>query len=261
MIRRPPRSTPLYSSAASDVYKRQFQTTAQETAKSLVPRTVRVRRTTSFRVLADLRCHLRCGITITIMLHIGAAVPPGLRLISRKFDPMVAPLSRKTGQLSLASLWGRKLSTSFSWGKSRNVISAGWHITLCDTIWHASSRSSEAFANCHRPLYFSWSLPRRLHPSDQECHQNDDDVDDLRAADRFHCQTYTSATVSVLVTSVQCVVKLSHQEAAPDRQHRTGAESDVHDCLISKCITTTTTTTIVSRPFVRDYPGASVPEG
>src|SRR5450759_5111276 len=30
MIRRPPRSTPLYSSAASDVYKRQIQGLAQE---------------------------------------------------------------------------------------------------------------------------------------------------------------------------------------------------------------------------------------
>jgi len=30
------------------------------------------------------------------------------------------------------------------WGKSGNVISAGWQLTLCDAIWHVSSRSSEA---------------------------------------------------------------------------------------------------------------------
>ena len=37
---------------------REFQTTAQKTAKSLAPRTVRVRRTTSYWVSADLRCRL-----------------------------------------------------------------------------------------------------------------------------------------------------------------------------------------------------------
>jgi len=27
------------------------------------------------------------------------------------------------------------------WGKGRNVTSAGWQVTLCDHIWHVSSRS------------------------------------------------------------------------------------------------------------------------
>jgi len=27
------------------------------------------------------------------------------------------------------------------WGKGGNVTSAGWQVTLCDTIWHVSSRS------------------------------------------------------------------------------------------------------------------------
>jgi len=26
------------------------------------------------------------------------------------------------------------------WGKGGNVISAGWQVTLCDPIWHVSSR-------------------------------------------------------------------------------------------------------------------------
>ena len=30
------------------------------------------------------------------------------------------------------------------WGKGGNVTSAGWQVTLCDTIWHVSSRSGEA---------------------------------------------------------------------------------------------------------------------
>ena len=35
-----------------------------------------------------------------------------------------------------------KLSTSFGWGKGGNVTSAGWQVTLCDAMWHVSSRSS-----------------------------------------------------------------------------------------------------------------------
>ena len=27
------------------------------------------------------------------------------------------------------------------WGKGGNVTSAGWQVTLCDPIWHVSSRS------------------------------------------------------------------------------------------------------------------------
>ena len=36
------------------------------------------------------------------------------------------------------------------WGKGRNVTSAGWQVTLCDPIWHVSSRSGEA---CCELLY------------------------------------------------------------------------------------------------------------
>ena len=38
------------------------------------------------------------------------------------------------------------------WGKGGNVTSAGWQIMLCDPIWHVSSRSSKAFANCYMRL-------------------------------------------------------------------------------------------------------------
>jgi len=30
------------------------------------------------------------------------------------------------------------------WGKGGNVTSVGWQVTLCDPIWHVSSRSGEA---------------------------------------------------------------------------------------------------------------------
>ena len=36
------------------------------------------------------------------------------------------------------------------WGKGGNVTSAGWQVTLCDPIWHVSSRSGEA---CCELLY------------------------------------------------------------------------------------------------------------
>ena len=37
-----------------------------------------------------------------------------------------------------------KLSTSFGWGKGGDVTSARWQVTLCDPMWHVSSRSGEA---------------------------------------------------------------------------------------------------------------------
>jgi len=37
-----------------------------------------------------------------------------------------------------------KSSTSFGWAKGGNVTSAGWQVTLCDPMWHVSSRSGVA---------------------------------------------------------------------------------------------------------------------
>jgi len=37
-----------------------------------------------------------------------------------------------------------KSSTSFGWGKGGNVTSAEWQVTLCEPIWHVSSRSGVA---------------------------------------------------------------------------------------------------------------------
>ena len=38
----------------------------------------------------------------------------------------------------------RQSSTSFGWAKGGNVTSAGWQVTLCDPMWHVSSRSRVA---------------------------------------------------------------------------------------------------------------------
>jgi len=55
------------------------------------------------------------------------------------------------------------------WGKGGNVTSAGWQVTLCDPIWHVSSRSSDAFANCYtRLLYFTLLIRGRRDRSDEQ---------------------------------------------------------------------------------------------
>jgi len=53
------------------------------------------------------------------------------------------------GQLSLASLWVAKSSTSFGWGKGGNVTSAGWQVTLCDPVWHVPSHMQVLVAVWH----------------------------------------------------------------------------------------------------------------
>ena len=57
-----------------------------------------------------------------------------------------------------------KSSTSFGWGKGGNVTSAGWQVTLCDAMWHVSSRSGEAILRTAIHLlltylltYFCWA--------------------------------------------------------------------------------------------------------
>ena len=49
-----------------------------------------------------------------------------------------------TSQLSLASLRGRLIEYQLRLGKGGNVTSAGWQVTLCDPMWHVSSRSGVA---------------------------------------------------------------------------------------------------------------------
>ena len=45
-----------------------------------------------------------------------------------------------------------------SWGKGGNVTSAGWQVTLCDPIWHVSSRSSEALCELLYILPFTFTF-------------------------------------------------------------------------------------------------------
>ena len=52
-------------------------------------------------------------------------------------------VTSQLGQLSLTFLQGRLIDYRVCWGKGGNVTSAGWHVRLCDPIWHASSRSND----------------------------------------------------------------------------------------------------------------------
>ena len=70
-------------------------------------------------------------------------------------------VTSQLGQLSLASLLGRLIeyqATSFGWGKGGNVTSAGWQVTLCDPMWHVSSRSGVAALRTaiHLLLHFTY---------------------------------------------------------------------------------------------------------
>jgi len=57
-------------------------------------------------------------------------------------------------------------STSFGWGKGGNVTSAGWQVTLCDPMWHVSSRSSgqpcELLYTCYLLTHITLHIHTRL---------------------------------------------------------------------------------------------------
>jgi len=53
-------------------------------------------------------------------------------------------VTSQLGQLSLASLRRRLIEYQLRLGKGGNVTSAGWQVTLCDPMWHVSSRSGLA---------------------------------------------------------------------------------------------------------------------
>jgi len=67
-----------------------------------------------------------------------AGIPPGyVTKPTRSTQPCIPP-----GSLN-------RVPAVIGWGKGGNVTSAGWQVTLCDPIWHVSSRSGEALAYCY----------------------------------------------------------------------------------------------------------------
>jgi len=69
-----------------------------------------------------------------------------------------------------------KSSTSFGWGKGREVTAAMWQVTLCDPIWHVIARSGVVISitNCYIRVYFTLDslviLSVRLSVCPSVCH-------------------------------------------------------------------------------------------
>jgi len=74
-----------------------------------------------------------------------ASIPPRyVTKPTRSTQPCIPPASLN------------RIPALIGWGKGGNVTSAGWQVTLCDPIWHVSSRSGEAVCQL---LYSSLPLP------------------------------------------------------------------------------------------------------
>jgi len=57
------------------------------------------------------------------------------------------------------------VDTSFGWGKGGNITSVGWQVTLCDPIWHVSSRSGVATLRTAIHLLLTYLLTYRKRSS------------------------------------------------------------------------------------------------
>jgi len=63
---------------------------------------------------------------------------------------------RHAGSQDIRSL--NRVPALIGWGKGGNITSAGWQVTLCDPIWHVSSRSGEACCELLYPVtYFTFT--------------------------------------------------------------------------------------------------------
>ena len=62
--------------------------------------------------------------------HLRAGIPPWYATKPTRSTQPCIPL----GSLN-------RVPALIGWGKGGNVTSAGWQVTLCDPIWHVSSRS------------------------------------------------------------------------------------------------------------------------
>jgi len=65
-------------------------------------------------------------------------------------------------QLSLAPLRGRLIEYQLRLGKGGNVTSAWWQVTLCDPMWHTSSRSGVATLRTAIHLLLTYYRPVKL---------------------------------------------------------------------------------------------------
>jgi len=71
-------------------------------------------------------------------------------------------VKRQLVQFSLAPLRGRLIEYQLRLGKGGNVTSAWWQVTLCDPMWHTSSRSGVATLRTAIHLSFTYYRPVKL---------------------------------------------------------------------------------------------------
>jgi len=55
------------------------------------------------------------------------------------------------------SNWLTRGQHQISCGVCGHITSARWQVTLCDTIWHVSSRSVRRVADCYAPFAFTYA--------------------------------------------------------------------------------------------------------
>jgi len=120
-------------------------------------------------------------------------------------------VTNQLSQLSLHPSGVAKSSTNFGWGKGRNVTSAGWQITLCDSMSHVSSHSSVATLRTAVHLLLTYFV-------------QGSDVDVMRKrAERFGEVTSTQlgkvGRVKVYVCSSKSCVQWPHHGCQHDAAH------------------------------------------
>ena len=98
--------------------------------------------------------------------HLQAGIPPRcVTKPTRSTQPCIHP-----GSLN-------RVPAIIGWGKSGNVTLCLWQVTLCDPVWHVSSRSGKnMFANCCTPftLYFTFQRRTETRPQERKRAQNFD---------------------------------------------------------------------------------------
>jgi len=80
----------------------------------------------------------------------GSAPDPSGGAYSASPDPL--------GKLSLAFLWGRLIEYQLRLGQGRECHLAGRQVTLCDPMWHVSSRSGVAILRTAIHLLLTYLL-------------------------------------------------------------------------------------------------------
>jgi len=112
-------------------------------------------------ILFDVTSYWRCQHSTWSRVYV-TVESPSVCLSVRLYVPSIA-----STQVNSALHPSRvaKSSTSFGWGKGGNVTSVGLQVTLCDPIWHVSSRSGVATLRTAIHLLLTYLLTYQRRPA------------------------------------------------------------------------------------------------